>query len=319
MKFLIIGAGSIGERHIRNLLTLGYSDILVYRTRRLPLRTVDASDISILTDWREVLARKPDAAIICSPTALHLEQTLDCLRAGMHVLVEKPLSHTTEGLAELKNLLTESDRLMQVGYMLRFHPLLLRVQKILNEKTYGNLVSFHSHWGEHLPDWHPWEDYRNSYAARTDLGGGAGLTLSHDLDLALWLAASPVARHYSVENRSSRLETDTDEATDLIFRFENGTTGHVHVNFFQKNPERRYEYRTDEATLVVDYFADTLTIYRAKTPPQTERLTDFERNDLFIEQTKNFLSNIELPSERRRAISMEQFATSEQILDILTQ
>ena len=317
MKFLVIGAGSIGERHIRNLLTLGYEDILVFRSRNLPLRTVNPQRINIITDWQAALAHRPDAALICSPTALHLEQTLQCVRAGMHVFAEKPLSHTSEGLEKSEEELRERKVLLQVGYMMRFHPLLRRVKQFIKTATYGKLVSFHSHWGEYLPDWHPWEDYRTSYAARRDLGGGAGLTLSHDIDAALWLAGREVTEHCMLPNFGGLPGTDTDNATDILLRFAGGTTGHIHLNFFQKNPERRYEYRFEEATVTVDYFANSLNILQKNKPPQTKTLADFDRNDMFLAQAQAFIENVKTTEEERVAFGLKELETSKIILKIL--
>ncbi|HOY94190.1 MAG TPA: Gfo/Idh/MocA family oxidoreductase, partial [Catalimonadaceae bacterium] len=90
---LVIGGGSIGERHIGNLLTLGYTNIVVLRSRNLPFRTVDASKVTIVTDWESALALKPRAAFICTPTSLHISQAIKCAENGISILAEKPLSH----------------------------------------------------------------------------------------------------------------------------------------------------------------------------------------------------------------------------------
>ena len=135
---LIIGAGSIGERHIRNLWTLGYQNIIVYRQRNLPFRDIGEAKVSVVLSWEDVLKAKPFVVVIGTPTAQHLQQTIDCLNAGIHVLVEKPLSHQTYDMAALQQLATTKNKLVQVGYMLHFHPLLLQVKSIIGNKTYGN-------------------------------------------------------------------------------------------------------------------------------------------------------------------------------------
>ena len=98
---LVIGGGSIGERHIGNLLTLGYNNIVVLRSRMLPFRTVDATKITIVTDWESALALKPKAAFICTPTSLHISQAIMCAENGISILAEPPLSHNGEGIYEL--------------------------------------------------------------------------------------------------------------------------------------------------------------------------------------------------------------------------
>lgn len=289
---LIIGAGSIGERHIRNLLTLGYRNLIVYRQRNLPFRTINAEQVQVLTDFRQVEIMRPKAAFITSPTAQHLPQALICARLGMHLFVEKPLAHSFEGVSALKAVVAEKGVFVYVGYMMRFHPLILELKEMIETGRYGRLLSFSTRWGEYLPDWHPWEDYRTSYAARKELGGGAALTLSHDLDLVLWLAGASLVDHYALPNRASALEVDVEAGIDFLLRFESGVTGHVHLNFFEKPPTRYVHCVFESAVVHFDYYANEL---RIATSDETRTLKKnlFDRNQLFIDQTLYFFTKIQ--------------------------
>lgn len=312
-RALVFGAGSIGERHINNLLHLGCKDIVVYRQRNLPLRNVDSSKIRVITDLDEIPALSPDVAFVTSPTAQHLLQTTYCLKQGIPVLVEKPLSHTLAGLSELKDLILEKNTLLQVGYMMRFHPLIQKVKKATEDKTWGNLIGFRSYWGEYLPQWHPWEDYRTSYAARKELGGGASLTLSHDIDLANWIAGTPVSLYHTVFNTRSLLEVNVESGADINLKYENGITGHVHLNFFQKVAKREYQFEYDDASVTIDFFKAELTV-RTVDHTETISVKDFDRNDLFIEQTKAFYALI--GSADQTAHALNQVEESELIITI---
>lgn len=289
---LVIGAGSIGERHIQNLRSLGYSNLLVLRSRQLPMRNVGEDSLEILTSWDEVMERKPKAAFICTPTSMHPEQSLRCLEEGIHVLVEKPISHTPDCMDLLINAVKETGAWFQVGYMMRYHPFVAQVLDWTGNGRYGNLISFSTYWGEHLPYWHPWEDYRHSYAARKELGGGAALTLSHDLDLALHMIKSPLVSHSSLLSFRSGLEVNTDSGADFLLGFTNGITGHVHLNFFQKTPRREYRFEFEEASVLYRYFDNELEIITGK---EKEVLVypKFDRNHLFLDQTRDFFRNIE--------------------------
>src|ERR1700743_2819852 len=117
---VIFGAGSIGERHIQVLQSLGYNNIYVYRQRNLPLRQVNAKDVKIFTDLDQIDQIKPVAAFITSPTAMHVEQALECAKRGIHVLIEKPLSHTLQGIDELKEAVGRENLFVHIGYSLRF-------------------------------------------------------------------------------------------------------------------------------------------------------------------------------------------------------
>jgi predicted dehydrogenase len=290
-SLLIVGAGSIGERHLRNLLALGYGNLVVYRQRNLPFRTLDPGQVRVVTDFAEALALRPKAAFITSPTAQHLPQALACAEAGMHLFIEKPLSHTPEGLDQLNAVATEKGVYVYVGYMMRFHPLIRQVQELIATRRFGKLLSFTTHWGEYLPDWHPWEDYRTSYAARKELGGGAALTLSHDLDAVLWLAASPLTRYYALPNRASALEVDVEAGMDFLLQFESGATGHVHLNFFEQPPTRYLHFVFEAGTAHFDYYASELRL-ATRTNTDSIKMPNFDRNQLFVDQTIYFFEQL---------------------------
>jgi predicted dehydrogenase len=300
---LVIGGGSIGERHIQNLGKLGYHNIIVLRTRALPFRNVDPDAVKTVTDWEAALVHQPKAAFICTPTALHISQTIRCVENGIHVLVEKPLSHNGEGISDLESAFQGTQPFIQVGYMMRYHPHAQQLKTWIQEETWGRLVSFSTWWGEYLPNWHPWEDYRESYAARKELGGGAALTLSHDLDLALWMVNAPLRTHHLIKNYRSDLEVDVDSAADFLLGFENGISGHVHLNFFQQVPKREYRFEFTGASVCFDFFRHRMEVVQPH-GNQVFELNGFDRNDLFISQTKDFFHRIDLftPEESLRNI-----------------
>lgn len=288
---LVIGAGSIGERHIRNLWQLGYQDIIVYRQRNLPFRDIANAKVTVITNWNEVLQQKPFAAIICTPTSQHLQQSMLCLQSNMHVLVEKPLAAENFNVQELMNTASANNKYLQVAYMLRYHPLIKKIKNLVEENTYGKLINIQTYWAEYLPNWHPWEDYRTTYAAKKELGGGVALTLSHDIDVCSFIANSAVKRFASFPNSQSHLEINTESLFDTTILYENNTIAHVHVNFMQPVNERWYKFIFDRAIAVIDYYTSTLTISTAQ-----ERLIevaeDFERDDMFKQQATDFFSTI---------------------------
>ncbi|MEA2008366.1 MAG: Gfo/Idh/MocA family oxidoreductase, partial [Chloroflexota bacterium] len=187
MKFLIVGFGSIGRRHFHNLLALGYEDIMFYRSHKGTLEDDELKDFPVETDLEAALAHKPDAVIISNPTALHLDVAIPAAQAGCHILLEKPISHNMERVAEFQEVVEQSGSQVLVGFQFRFHPGLRRIKRLLVQKAIGRPLSVRAHWGNYLPDWHPWENYQKSFSARADLGGGVLLTLSHPLDYLRWL------------------------------------------------------------------------------------------------------------------------------------
>ncbi len=314
IPLVIAGAGSIGERHIGILLGLGYRNLWVYRQRGLPLRNVPESGIKILTDLHELETIRPAAAIICTPTAHHPELALHCAARGIHLLIEKPLAHTTEHLDTLRQLTIRNQVTVQVAYMLRYHPFFRAIRQLAESQAHGRLLSMQSYWGEYLPHWHPWEDYRQSYAARSSLGGGAALTLSHDVDMLNWLAQSPVGTWHTRKNYSGLPGLDVESGADISITYHSGLTAHSHVNFHEQAPRRWYRFVFEEASAEIDYFANTLTIARAGRTPETEHLPGFDRNTMFESQLRHFLSRIGRPEEL--AASLRYLDESETIIRI---
>jgi predicted dehydrogenase len=310
---LVIGAGSIGERHIRVLWSLGYSNIHVFRRQERPFRDIGNASIQVHLTWDEVIKLNPYAAFICSPTSLHLEQTLFCIENGIHVFVEKPLTNDLEGIQQISNALVAKEVYLQVGYMMRFHPLIKKIKEEIFLKNYGGLISIQSKWAEYLPDWHPWEDYTQSYAAKKELGGGVALTLSHDIDLAIYLADSSVNSAHIMKNYKSKLEVDVESGAEIILQFENKITANIHLNFYEKQKERFLKLVFDEASFHFDFFHSSLTIHSIK-KSEIIQLKAFDRNDLFVSQTKWFFEQIR--QTNRTEISFEQIKSSEQIIKI---
>lgn len=290
VPLLVIGAGSIGERHIGVLQSLGYKNIHVYRQRLLPFRNIENSSVNSFTNWDEINHIKPYAAIICTPTSQHLPQAQECLHQEMHVLVEKPLADTTQAIDDLMSLAIEKNKLVQVGYMLRYHPLMKKLKSIISTQELGRLVSFSSIWAEYLPNWHPWEDYRTSYAARKDLGGGVALTLSHDLDIVNWLVGELPHQYHKIYNYHSDLAVDVEAGAAFLLSYPMGVTGVVQLNFYQKIPVRKYELVFSNALVTFDYFGNQIIIQTTENTTTIEN-KDFERNQLFEQQMIDFLQN----------------------------
>ncbi len=289
---LIFGAGSIGERHLSILQKLGYTNLWVYRQRNLPLRTLEASGLHSITDLSQLDDVQPQAAFICTPTAQHLSQTLWCVQRGIPVLVEKPLSHSLDGLDELRQALVQQPVLIQVAYMLRYHPFFQKIKQIVETQELGRLLSTQTYWGEYLPDWHPWEDYRQSYAARQEMGGGVALTLSHDIDLVNWLNSSAVKQGQTLKNYSSGLEINVESGADVSIAYTNGATAHCHLNFHERVPRRWYRFVFEEGSVEVDYLKATWLLEGPMHREAKDISNSFDRNQLFEAQTKDFFHRI---------------------------
>jgi len=309
MKILMIGLGGIGQRHLRNLKILmpNMLDVVAYRVRGS--QTVVTSTLKIaegvsleekynirsFKDLHQALEEKPEAAFITNPTSAHIPVALEAAKAGCHLFIEKPLSHSHEGVEALIDLVERQHLTALVGYQLRFHPYLQKVQELLRANTIGQLLSARLDVGEYLPGWHAYEDYRQMYASKKELGGGVILSQIHEIDYAYSLFGMPKTV-FALGGQLSNLEIDVEDTASILLKSEwNGRTlpVHIHQDYLQKPPSRRCEIIGEEGKIVWDLQGGTLSIGRHdQKEPNVQHLERFERNQLFLDELRHFLACI---------------------------
>lgn len=302
IKFLIAGLGSIGRRHFRNLIALGEKDIVLLRSHRATLPADELAGYPVETDIRTALTKhKPNAVIVANPTALHLDIAIPAAQAGCAILLEKPVSDSLERLDVLQEAAEKSGSKILVGFQFRYHPTLNQARQLIQQGALGQILTVHAHWGEYLPQWHPWEDYRQSYAARADLGGGVIRTLTHPLDYLRYLIGE-VDSLCSFNSHLSPLEIDVEDVAEIGLKFANHAIGGLHLNYVQRPPVHRLEIVGTDGTLRWDNADGILHFYKMTTPfgsysdrppaPVIETFSppeSFERNHLFLAQMRHFL------------------------------
>jgi predicted dehydrogenase len=290
MKFLICGFGSIGRRHLKNLRALGETDILLYRTNHSTLPKDETRDIPVVTDMQAALKHNPDAVIISNPTALHLEVAIPAAEAGCSILLEKPVSHSLEGVDRLELALQRGGGGLLVGFQFRFHPTLRKAGELIRAGALGKILSVRAHWGEYLPGWHPWEDFRQGYSARTDLGGGVVLTLSHPLDYLRFLIGEVQVVWAFTSCRG--LELPVEDTAEIGLRFASGGIGSLHLDYNQRPPGHHFEITGSQGSLRWDNSDGCLGFYHPETQTWETFLPPpgFERNDLFLDEMRHFLA-----------------------------
>ncbi|NMB61266.1 MAG: Gfo/Idh/MocA family oxidoreductase [Chloroflexi bacterium] len=291
MKFLIAGLGSIGRRHLRNLIALGERDILLFRTHHVNLPDADLASFLVETDLQKALATKPDAVIVSNPTSLHLEIAIPSASAGCSLLMEKPLSANEERLSDLQKILAGNKRECLVGFQFRFHPAFQQIDQWMKEGRIGKIISANVIWGEYLPGWHPWEDYRNSYSARQDLGGGVVLTLCHPIDYLRWMLGE-VEAVSAFTGKVSELELQVEDMAEITMQHTGGTISHIHLDYFRQPKHHDLEIVGSNGTISWDETLGKASLYDAATGKWLfyEPSPDFERNTLFLEEMRHFLA-----------------------------
>ena len=305
MKVLIVGLGGVGQRHARNLrAVLGDRvELFAYRVRGLmhtitPALEADSATnverelgIDVFADLGAALAHQPDAVFICNPTNLHLPTAMACLEAGCDLFIEKPMSDGLDGVEELLQAVDSTGRIGMVGYQLRFHPGLQSLASVIENGTLGSLLTVRAAVGEYLPGFHPYEDYRHSYASRADLGGGVVLTQIHEFDY-LYSLFGPIRSVYSLGGHWSHLDIDVEDVASTLMEgtVENRPLPiHVHQDYLQAPGFRQCEVVGERGRAVLDFRASSLTVLTRDGTPMINSFRDFDRNLMFIDEVRHFL------------------------------
>jgi predicted dehydrogenase len=176
-----------------------------------------------------------------------------------------------------------------VGFQFRFHPTLRKVKELLSSGDLGQPISARVFWGEYLPDWHPWEDYRLSYSARSDLGGGVVLTQSHPFDFLHWLFGD-VNSIFGTVRRSGDLEIDVEDVAEVDLEFIGGLKASVHLDYLQKPPTNWLEIVCARGYLKWDAATGLLSVsYASGDAEEFPVPNGFERNDMFLSELHHFI------------------------------
>lgn len=300
MKYLIAGLGSVGRRHMRNLVALGETDIVLYRTHKATLPDDELAGYPVETDFAEALKKhKPDAVIVSNPTSLHLDVAIPAAEAGCAILLEKPIAASMERVDDLQKAVKKSGSKVLVAFQFRFHPGMVKTRQLIENGEIGRVVSANVHFGEYLPAWHPWEDYRKGYAALSTMGGGVVATQCHSLDYLPWLVGKRVEAVWGFAAKLSDLEVDADDTAKVALRFEGGALGSLHLDYNQQPPEHEFRIIGTNGTIKWNLVDGAARIYRTeKKEWEVFPLPEgWERNVMFQEQTKHFVDIVKGTAE----------------------
>lgn len=290
-SLLVLGCGSIGKRHINNFTGLGVKDIIAVDPRE-DRRAEVASRFGVTKLYptiEQALAHKVDAAIICSPTSMHVQPSLELARRGAHLMIEKPISHNLDGVDELLKVCADKKLVCFIAYVMRFYPPLATVKRLLDEGAVGTVLSVRTENSSYLPDWHPWEDYRTFYMAKKDQGGGAILDESHTIDYMRWFFGE-AERVFAFNGKISGLEIDSDDLAEMVVRFRSGAVGSIHLDLMGRAPRKNLEVIGTEGTLLWDYDGHEVKVFRPATkswerfPHQVD-----DYNQVYIAESRHFL------------------------------
>ena len=259
MNILILGLGSIGQRHLRNLSTLNRK--FNFFAIRKKFTTPSLNNQNLVTN-QDIKKRynlkyftslnqikkskiKIDAAFICTPSKYHINEAIWLIKNNINVFVEKPLGSSLKNINKLQKLILKKKKILHMmGYQLKFNPIINKVKEILDKNSIGQIYNIFVHHGEHINDFHPYEDYRISYAARKDLGGGVILCQIHELDYILYLFPNyklKILNSFNQKISDLKVNVEDTFVANLSLKKNNkDTLCSIHLNFFEKPKIERF-------------------------------------------------------------------------------
>jgi len=296
MKVLVVGTGSIGRRHIANLIDLG-AEVAAFSYRAadsVPL----SSDMGIrlVENLQEAIQDDFDGVVVANRTDLHMDVALEAARRKKSLFIEKPLSVSLVGCDELKALTSEHLLVVEAGFMLRLHPNLVWIKHYLSDGALGELMHLRASVGQWLPSWRPGTDHRTGYGAFRKTGGGVIFDLIHELDIVLWLAGK-VVDVTAMARYVESLGIETEAIAQIGLRLESGALAQVHLDYVRLGYGRTLEIVGSLGTLSWDYTLGTVSLSRSdglwdivhRVPP------GFERNAMFRAHMAHFLKRLSVP------------------------
>jgi len=291
LRVLVLGCGSIGMRHLKNLKMLGIDKLVVFdpitKRRERAQQEVDALAVETLD---EAFESGVDAVFIGTPNHLHMPNAIRAAQFGCHLFVEKPLAHTEAGINELIDLVYQNQLVTMVGCNMRFHPGPVRVKELIDQGAIGNVHFARVFGGSYLPDWHPWEDYRRGYSANASLGGGCILDGIHEIDLARWYVGE-VNSVVGLINKISELEIDVEDVGSIILQHEMGQQSEIHLDYIQRVRVRGCLIAGAEGSIAWEWSDHQVRIYHIS---QKEWVndplpSDWSVNQMYVDETAHFL------------------------------
>lgn len=291
---LVVGGGSIGRRHIRNMQELGLDVAVVDRNEEV--RAELTANLGLTT--YEVLSEgldseSPTIVLVCTPNRFHIDVATEAAQAGCHLFIEKPLSHKMTGVADLKAAVSERDLVTLVGCNLRFHPEIIKIRELLKNNVVGPIVAARIEGGSYLPRWFPDTDYRESYSAREDLGGGVILDYIHEINYARWFFGE-FETVSAIAGQRTQLDIETNDIAGILAETVDGIICEFHLDYIQREDSRSCHIIGENGTIRWSWENERVDWYVADedTHSTYERPADWEMNDMYIEEMKHFLSRI---------------------------
>ena len=297
---LIVGYGSIGKRHLENFLQFKDIRLTVY-TKRNDLQLLKKKGIKVSNSLTECLKENPDIGVIANETSLHTPIAIKLAKEGLDLFLEKPLSNSLKDIEKLRAIVKKNKLITQMGCNLRFHPCIKKIKNLIEQQKIGKIISAQVQCCSYLPDYHRWEDYRKSYAARKDLGGGVILTQINEIDYMYWFFQE-VENFISMSGKFSDLDVTAEDYAPSLLKFKNKIIGELHLDYFQRPEFRSCKIRGTKGEIYWDSVDNCVDVFNMnKKRWETKFDSGFSNNldtySSYVEELKHFLKCVKRRKE----------------------
>ena len=330
MKILFIGLGSIGQRHLVNAKKIfPKAKFYAFRKKNINLviknaeikKKINLAKYYKIHESKTLIEAKkinPSITFICNPSSLHLRDAKIFANQGSHLFIEKPLLGKNFEINKLVDILKKKKLNSMVAFQLRFHPAIILTKKIIDQKKYGNIKTGYFNNLTHLPSHHPYEDYSKGYGARKNLGGGALSSLIHEVDLISYFFSYPY-KVISKKFRSRIIKCDTDDNVFSLIQFKkNNQNFVVNLNLSFTNVVEKREFRIlfDKSLLICDLIQNKIEVFSNSSKKLLFRKKyKFTRNDLFLDELKNFKNSIK--NKKENFLSVKNNLNTSKLFNLL--
>jgi len=294
-RILIVGHGSIGKRHL-GLARNFFPDADIRVLRHVKSTSTPENSNGCFDNIEDAYSFAPQLAVIANPATFHIEVALKLTEHGVHLLIEKPIAASRESILLLLDLSRKNNTVLLVGYNLRFLSSLQEFRSALHLQTIGKVLSVRCEIGQFLPSWRPNADYKQGVSARSMLGGGVLLELSHEIDYLRWIFGE-VEWVTAILSQQSDLDIDVEDTAHLIFGFTTKIVdkiqliASVNLDFIRHDTARLCTAIGDKGSLRWDGLAGTVEQFDLESKTWVEVFRD-EEKDSYVSEWKHFLKCI---------------------------
>jgi predicted dehydrogenase len=297
-RILIVGLGSIGKRHARVLKQLRPEcEIIALRHKGIP--DIPESGIDhYVSNIDDALQLNPQLAVIANPASHHVATAMPLAEAGVHLLVEKPISSMAGDVPALIEICRRRNIILMAAYNMRFLPSMQRFRQLVQERRVGHVLSVRAEVGQYLPSWRPGTDYRANVSAQAALGGGALLELSHEIDFLRWIFGE-IDWVNAALLRQSTLEIDVEDTVHLILGFHASTdhgplVASLDIDFVRHDTARSCIAIGETGSLRWNALEGKVELYEAGgTAWQVLEECPAQRDDSYLAEWRHFLGCVE--------------------------